>query len=110
MLNAVCGLRIGIGLLIALSVAACTGGSSEDSGAASAAQYTVGGTVSGLGGSGLSLQSNTGETLAIAADGPFTFHTTLTSGTSYYVIAASQPGNPNQTCTAAHSVGRIGSG
>jgi len=110
MVNAVCCLRIGIGLLIAVSVAACTGGSSQDSGAGSAAQYTIGGTVSGLGGSGLSLQSNSGETLAIAADGPFTFHTTLTSGSSYYVIAASQPGNPSQTCTVGHSVGTIGGG
>lgn len=43
--------------------------------------YTVGGTTSGLRGTGLVLQINSGETLAVAANGSFTFPTPI-SGAS----------------------------
>jgi len=59
--------------------------------------YTVGGTVSGLAGSGLVLQDNSGNNLAVSANGPFTFTTALASGTAYSVTVFSQPTSPNQT-------------
>jgi hypothetical protein len=63
--------------------------------------------VSGLTGSGLVLQSNSGEKLA-ARNGTFTFQTTLTTGTSYYVVVSVQPGTPTQSCSIANGTGTIG--
>jgi Lactonase, 7-bladed beta-propeller len=90
--------------------AACTGGihQSGSSGTPGAApEYTVGGTVSGLDGSGLVLASNTGETLTVSGNGPFTFKTTFPSGNPYYVLVLTQPGSPNQTCTATNGSGAV---
>ena len=69
--------------------------------------YTVGGSVSGLAGSGLALQLNGGSTLPISANGAFTFSGGLTAGTAYTVTIASQPTDPAQTCTIANGSGSI---
>ncbi len=69
--------------------------------------YTVGGNVSGLSGSGLKLQLNGANDLAIAADGAFTFANALPSGSSYAVTVGTQPSG--QTCTVANGSGTIGS-
>ncbi|MBO9664808.1 GEVED domain-containing protein [Dokdonella sp.] len=71
--------------------------------------YTVGGTVSGLAGSGLVLSLNGSTSLPIVADGVFTFGDALTSGTSYEVTVATQPSDPAQTCTVDNDSGTIGS-
>ena len=60
--------------------------------------YTVGGTITGLAGSGLVLQNNSGDDLSIGADGPFTFSTAVASGTAYSVSVATQPSTPTQNC------------
>ena len=57
--------------------------------------FTVGGTVSGLTGTGLVLQNNGGNNLAITADGPFTFSPLLASGASYSVTVLTQPSIPS---------------
>lgn len=69
--------------------------------------YTVGGTVSGLTGSGLKLRLNGGSDLAISADGAFTFPGGLVGGTSYAVTVSTQPSG--QTCSVAGGSGVIGS-
>lgn len=69
--------------------------------------YTVGGTVSGLAGSGLVLRNNGGNDLAIAANGAFAFTTSLASGAAYSVSMQSQPMNPAQTCTIASGGGNV---
>ena len=61
--------------------------------------YTVGGTVSGLAGSGLVLQNNGGDDHLISADGYFTFATPLTNEAAYNITVKTQPTNPTQTCT-----------
>ena len=97
-------------VLSALSLlAACTGGVSPTGvpDTIAASKYSIGGSVSGLSGSGLMLQSNTGEKLATASDGSFTFNATLTSGTAYYVVVADQPGTPNQSCSITNGEGMI---
>ncbi|NCT69201.1 MAG: hypothetical protein GXC76_16355 [Rhodanobacteraceae bacterium] len=73
---------------------------------ATAATYTVGGTVSGLTGTGLKLKLNGANDLPISADGAFTFATGLTSGTAYAVTVGTQPSG--QTCTVANGSGTIG--
>ena len=69
--------------------------------------FTVGGTVSGLTGSGLMLQNNTGDDLVVAADGSFTFATALADGSTYSITVLTQPATPGQTCTASNANGTI---
>jgi Kelch motif len=70
-----------------------------------AANFTIGGTVTGLTGTGLVLVDNNTDNLAIAADGPFTFATPLASGSTYNVVVATQP--TNQTCTVTNGTGVV---
>lgn len=67
--------------------------------------YSVGGIVSGLTTSGLELQNNTADTLAVSADGPFTFATKLEGGDVYAVTVSSQP--TGQTCSVTDGSGTI---
>ncbi len=67
--------------------------------------YTVGGTVSGLTGSGLVLQNNGGDDLAVAADGPFTFATRGAAGSAYLVTIRQQP--TSQICAVASGAGAL---
>jgi hypothetical protein len=60
--------------------------------------YTIGGTTSGLSGSGLVLRNNGGNNLSVSANGSFTFTTAIASGGAYSVTVFSQPSNPAQTC------------
>jgi len=60
--------------------------------------YTIGGSVSGLAGTGLVLQDNGADNLPISQDGSFLFPTALVSGASYAVTVLTQPSNPAQTC------------
>jgi alpha-tubulin suppressor-like RCC1 family protein len=61
--------------------------------------YTIGGMVSGLAGTGLVLQDNSGDNLAVTKNGSFTFPTALPSGSSFSVTVFSRPSSPTQTCT-----------
>jgi hypothetical protein len=69
--------------------------------------YTVGGTVAGLIGTGLVLQDNGGDDLAIAANGPFTFATAVASGQPYAVAIKTQPSSPHQNCVVARGSGTV---
>ena len=68
-------------------------------------EYTVGGTLTGLAGSGLVLQNNDGDNLAVSSNGDFTFTTTLEDGSAYAVTILSQPTDLNQTCTVSNGIG-----
>src|SRR5450432_3448609 len=78
---------------------ACGGG---DSGPPT---YTVGGAVTGLSGSGLVLQNESGDDLPISASGGFTFATRMLSGTSYSVTVKTAP--TFQFCRVANGAGTI---
>ena len=69
--------------------------------------YTIGGSVSGLVGSGLVLQQNGGDDLTIAADGSFTFATAVNDGSIYIVTVLVQPSAPAQTCVVTHDSGAV---
>lgn len=73
----------------------------------SARSYTLGGTVSGLTGTGLVLQNNGADDLPIAANLPFTFATPLADGKDYSVTVATPPGAPSQVCTVFNASGTI---
>lgn len=67
--------------------------------------FSVGGTVTGLRGSGLVLQNNLADDLPIDTDGPFTFATRLPNGAAYSVRVATQPTAPAQVCTVTQGAG-----
>jgi len=68
--------------------------------------YSLGGTVSGLSGSGLTL-GNGATTVPVAAGATsFTLSSALASGTTYAITVLSQPAD--QTCTVAQGSGTIG--
>lgn len=69
------------------------------------ATFTIGGTVSGLSGSGLVLQDNGGDNLSVSANGAFTFATPVANGGAYDVTVLTQPSGPTQTCTVADGTG-----
>ena len=73
--------------------------------ACAAPTFTIGGTVSGLLGTGLVLQDNGGNNLSVTANGSFTFTTALASGTAYKVTVLTQPSGPTQTCTVTNGSG-----
>lgn len=123
-------LRLSALLLCAAVLAACggggdsgggTGGSGNGGGTGSGGSgggsgggtltYTVGGAVSGLSGSGLVLQDNGGDDLALPAggSGSFAFATAIAGGAKYAVTIKVQPTNPSQTCVLANASGTVGS-
>ena len=69
--------------------------------------FSIGGTVTGLEGSGLVLQNDGGDDLSIAANGSFTFATALADGSGYDVTVLTQPGSPSQTCNISNSSGTL---
>ena len=93
-------------VLTALSFTACGGGTGVNGNTTPPppATYTIGGTVSGLSGTGLVLANN-GATLAVSANGNFTFAKAITSGSAYAVSIVTQPSNPAQMCTVANGSG-----
>lgn len=70
-------------------------------------RYTVGGTVTGLTGSGLILQLNNSDDLAVTGS-TFTFAAALESGSSYAVSIHSQPFN--QVCALGNASGTLTAG
>lgn len=101
--------RIGAGAaaILALALAGCGGGggssNNNNNNQPPPTQYTIGGTVSGLSGSGLVLQDNGADNLAVNADGAFTFATKIASGGKYAVTVMTQPSG--QTCTVTNGSG-----
>src|SRR6202789_3668195 len=84
---------------LALSGCPITGGGSD----------TVGGTVTGVIGSGLVLQLNGGDSLSFSSSATFVFGTKLDNGAAYSVTVMTQPSNPTQTCTVRNGSGAINS-
>jgi YVTN family beta-propeller protein len=72
--------------------------------------YSIGGTVTGLSSSGLVLQLNAGNDLAVSASGAFTFATPLAGGATYTVSVKTQPGGtPAQNCVVSGGSGTVSS-
>ena len=74
-----------------------------------ATTYFVSGTVVGLKGTGLVLQNNGGDDLAVAADGPIRFATPLADGAAYAVTVKTAPSaDPPQNCVVSNDAGTVG--
>ncbi|MCK5639809.1 MAG: hypothetical protein KAJ19_03390, partial [Gammaproteobacteria bacterium] len=93
-------------IVIALSLTACIEGDGivqpDPVVGPGPAEYTVGGSVFGLTGSGLVLQNNGADDLAVAGNS-FEFATALTDGSTYNVTILTQP--TGQTCSAINGSG-----
>ena len=84
------------------------GGTSAATGGTTAAPtYSISVAVTGLSGSGLVLQDNAGDDLAVSADGTFAFATKLQSTQTYTVTVKTQPSSPTQACTVSGGSGTI---
>ena len=73
-------------------------------------KYTVGGTVSGLDGTGLVLKDNGGDALSVSANGTFTFATSVASGSPYAVTVGTSPASPAQNCAITNGSGTMAGG
>ncbi|NNE36917.1 MAG: hypothetical protein HKN08_01330 [Gammaproteobacteria bacterium] len=92
---------------VALSLSCGGSGNGDDNGSNGDAQYSVGGSVAGLAGSGLVLQNNNADDLPIFNDGPFEFATRLDDGADYAVTVKDHPVSPFQACQVADGTGAI---
>jgi hypothetical protein len=68
--------------------------------------FTVGGTVTGLAGTGLMLRLN-GAEFPITGNGAFSFPGSLADGANYLVTIASQPSCPQRLCVLSNAAGTI---
>ncbi len=68
---------------------------------------TVGGTVSGLLGSGLTLQSGS-HSATVSQNGSFVLAGTFANGAKYFTTITAAPGAPAQTCSVSNGAGTIG--
>ena len=71
----------------------------------SSGTLSLGGSVSGLSGTGLTLGNSDGDTVKISANGSFQFPILLVSGQSYNVTILTQPTGPTQICAIAFNMG-----
>lgn len=105
-LNFPCRFGIGLFIFFVLMITGCGGGGGGSTGGGSSpAQYTVGGTVSGLSGTVVLQNGNSNNLINISANGQFTFPTTFSDRSSYAVTILSQP--TAQTCSVANGTGII---
>src|SRR5579863_20801 len=91
--------------LAASMLTACGGGGGGGGGGPPPpTTYTIGGTITGLSASGLTLDDNGGDTLTVSSGAStFTFATKVQSGGAYAVTVASQP--TGETCTVSAGSG-----
>ncbi len=82
-------------------------GESESGETDSPPTYTIGGAVQGLVGAGLRLGNIDGQTLEIAADGPFTFELAVMDSEDYGVSIEVGPQVPDQICTVSAASGTL---
>lgn len=84
----------------------CGPGYANDGGACSRIFASVSGTVSGLAGSGLRLAQGA-DTVAVSANGAFSFPTAIGFGDPFQVSIRQQPERPTQVCTISGGTGTL---
>jgi hypothetical protein len=95
--------KLAVLIAAALCLSAC-GGPAQNSQSTTPVSFTVGGTISGLAGTGLVLQDNATNNLALSAGATsFTFTTPIQSGATYAVTVLTQPSA--ETCSVTNGSG-----
>jgi hypothetical protein len=79
----------------------------SSSGGGGGGLFLIGGTVTGLTGSGLTLRNNGGDDLVVTSSGSFAFATRLATGANYNVTVAQEP--TGQTCVVLNGTGTVAS-
>jgi parallel beta-helix repeat protein len=92
-------------MLLGLMVLVACGGGGGSDGDSNNVSYTLGGTVSGLTGTGLVLQNNGASDLPIDTNGPFVFPTAFAEGSTYVVTVFQQP--TGQKCLVERGTGYL---
>jgi 6-phosphogluconolactonase (cycloisomerase 2 family) len=87
-----------------VSLIGCGGGGGRGGGTST---VTIGGSVTGLTGSGLVLRDNGADNLSVAANGTFVFKTPIASSAPYDVTVAVQPTNKTQNCAVTNGIGKV---
>jgi len=101
------GRVLALAILGTLALSGCSGGGSGARGGGVAQTYTIGGTISGLSASGLTIADGS-QTLSPAANATsFVFPTAVPSGAAYSVSVSSQPSG--ETCLLESGSGMVGS-
>ena len=90
-------------LCLMVAVGTALAGCGDDS---PAPTYTVGGTVSGLAGTGLVLANGT-TTVGVSSNGSFTLAGRFNAGATYALTVGTQPSAPAQVCTVANGTGTV---
>jgi len=85
------------------AASSATGSATGSGGGTTPTMKTIGGTVTGITGTGMVLENNGGDDLTIVANGTFTFKTSVTG--AYAVTIKTQPTSPTQSCTVAFGSG-----
>lgn len=96
-------------------VGTCDGGPADeggdaldlDTGRAPLPFGAIGGTVTGLVGTGLVLKDNGADDLQVSSNGPFSFPAAVKNGDPYAVTISSQPTSPAQVCTVSNGSGTV---
>jgi hypothetical protein len=70
-------------------------------------QFSVGGSVKGLEGTGLQLTLNGKHHLKVTSNGPYLFKEKVEQGSSFSVTVTTQPTNPTQLCTLEDESGKV---
>ncbi|HXM99048.1 MAG TPA: kelch repeat-containing protein [Candidatus Dormibacteraeota bacterium] len=91
--------------LTAIFLTACSHAAFTNPGGGGGGPFTIGGTVTGLSGTGLTLTNGT-DTLTITGNSAFAFKKTVASGGTYNVTVSQSPTSPNQTCTVSNGNGK----
>lgn len=98
--------------VLALTLAAFVGCGGGGGGSSSSKQksptYSVGGTVQGLVGTGLVLQNNATDDLAVSDNGSFQFSSKILDQTDFTVTVLSQPASPDQVCHVVNGDQTVG--
>src|SRR5579863_8099205 len=96
-------LTVELATLVSMSCGGSPSAGSPPNGNPPPTTYTIGGSVSGLTGSGLVLQDNGGNDLSVSANGNFIFSSALDNGAAYSVTILTQPSGQN--CSVANGSG-----
>jgi uncharacterized delta-60 repeat protein len=91
---------LGIPSITEVTIAGVTESSEPDT-------HTIGGTVTGLEGSGLVLETSGADDLTVDANGPFAFTPPAPDGRVYDVSVGTEPADPDQRCTVANAAGTV---
>ncbi len=85
----------------------CGSGGGGGGGGGGTTSYLIGGTVTGLNGTGLVLQNNGANDLAIDASGAFVFTAAVADGAAYAVTVKTHASSPTQYCGVTNGSGTV---